>query len=107
MFIDQIIGANMASNDQIIGAIIMVISLAAAAVELILLIIMPAVQDVDYLGGFPQAQYWAIVIPLFIGVFGVLGIMAWIGYTMAKTPPPEAWDIEEFEDEFDDDDDDD
>ena len=91
----------MASNDQIIGGLVTVISIVALGVEFVLLILKPAA-DATILRGIPSAQYWAITIPLFLGIFGVLGIVAWIGYTMAKTPPPEAWDVEEFESEFED-----
>jgi predicted DNA-binding transcriptional regulator len=36
--------------------------------------------------------YWGplvVEITAFIGVFVLLAILAWIGYTMATTPPPE------------------
>ena len=36
--------------------------------------------------------YWAIetlVVTAFLGVALLLGILAWIGYTMFTTPPPE------------------
>ncbi|MCS7142536.1 MAG: dolichol phosphate-mannose biosynthesis regulatory protein [Aigarchaeota archaeon] len=34
-------------------------------------------------------QVWAIRITLFAAVGGILSILAWIGYTLASTPPPE------------------
>lgn len=37
----------------------------------------------------------AIQLTAFIAVAGVLGILAWIGYTLATTPPPKP--IEEIE----------
>jgi predicted DNA-binding transcriptional regulator len=35
--------------------------------------------------------WWSVTIRVtaFIGVAVILGILAWIGYTMATTPPPE------------------
>lgn len=36
--------------------------------------------------------YWPTImlqITAFVGVAALLGILAWIGYTMATTPPPE------------------
>jgi len=42
-----------------------------------------------------QVQYWLIAIPVFIAFVAVLGIGAWIGWTMATTPPPKP--IEEIE----------
>ncbi|MCS7132310.1 MAG: transcriptional regulator [Aigarchaeota archaeon] len=44
---------------------------------------------------------WALIlleITAFIAVAGVLGIIAWIGYTLATTPPPKP--IEEIEKEL-------
>jgi DNA uptake protein ComE-like DNA-binding protein len=38
---------------------------------------------------------------LFLGVAGVLAIVLWIGITMIQTPPPEAWDFDDLEDELD------
>ena len=29
---------------------------------------------------------WGIIIPVWIGVLGVFGIMAWVGWTMLTTP---------------------
>ncbi len=40
-------------------------------------------------------QYWLIALPVFIAFVAVLGIGAWIGWTMATTPPPKP--IEEIE----------
>ncbi len=31
---------------------------------------------------------WAIVLPIFIGVIGILAIGMWVGWTMMVTPPP-------------------
>jgi len=33
-------------------------------------------------------QFWIIAIPVFIAFVAVMGIGAWIGWTMATTPPP-------------------
>lgn len=45
-------------------------------------------------------QYWQLILQLtgFIAVAGVFGILAWIGYTLATTPPPKP--IEEIEKEL-------
>ncbi|MEM3047295.1 MAG: phage holin family protein, partial [Candidatus Bathyarchaeia archaeon] len=39
--------------------------------------------------------WWALVIPVTVGVVGILGILAWIGWTMATTPPPKPIEFEE------------
>jgi predicted DNA-binding transcriptional regulator len=43
-------------------------------------------------------SYIVIQLTAFIAVAGVLGILAWIGYTLATTPPPKP--IEEIEKEL-------
>jgi hypothetical protein len=33
-------------------------------------------------------QFWLIAVPVFLAFVAILGIGAWIGWTMATTPPP-------------------
>jgi predicted DNA-binding transcriptional regulator len=33
-------------------------------------------------------EFWLIAVPVFIVFIAILGIGAWIGWTMATTPPP-------------------
>jgi predicted DNA-binding transcriptional regulator len=40
-------------------------------------------------------QFWTVAIPVFIAFIAVIAIGAWIGWTMATTPPPKP--IEEIE----------
>jgi len=42
-----------------------------------------------------SVAYWLVAVPVFIAFIAVLGIGAWIGWTMATTPPPKP--IEEIE----------
>ncbi len=42
--------------------------------------------------------FWLIAIPVFIAFIAILGIGAWIGWTMATTPPPKP--IEEITSEM-------
>ena len=46
------------------------------------------------------SPYYQLILQLtaFVAVAGVLGILAWIGYTLATTPPPKP--IEEIEKEI-------
>ncbi|MEM2794293.1 MAG: transcriptional regulator, partial [Thermofilaceae archaeon] len=62
------------TRDQAIGAGLMVGSIAGIALY----------------GWLLTTPYSSLVIHLtaFIAVAGVLGILAWIGYTLATTPPP-------------------
>jgi hypothetical protein len=43
-------------------------------------------------------QFWLIAIPVFLAFVAILGIGAWIGWTMATTPPPKP--IEEIASEI-------
>jgi predicted DNA-binding transcriptional regulator len=43
-------------------------------------------------------QFWVIAIPVFIAFIAIMGIGAWIGWTMATTPPPKP--IEEITSEI-------
>jgi len=42
-----------------------------------------------------HAMMWLVAIPMLIALIAILGIGAWIGWTMATTPPPKP--IEEIE----------
>jgi predicted DNA-binding transcriptional regulator len=66
---------NMASKDQMIGAGILIVSIVIIVLYLYWLF-------------FTTYWQWAITIPVLIIVLAVLLIAAWIGYTMATTPPP-------------------
>lgn len=49
----------------------------------------------------PPLNQWALLvmeITMFIGVGAVLAVLAWIGYTLATTPPPEP--LPELEEEL-------
>jgi predicted DNA-binding transcriptional regulator len=35
-----------------------------------------------------NVQFWIIAIPVLVVFIAILGIGAWIGWTMATTPPP-------------------
>lgn len=70
------------SKDQAIGALMLV----GAAAVIILFGWMMLSDDL---------WKWAISIVASIAVVGVMGIVAWIGYTMATTPPPEPIEFDE------------
>ncbi len=69
-------------NDKAMGYIIFLVSLFGIICYFYLLFLSP----------------WAILvlqITAFLAVAAVLAIMAWIGYTLATTPPPEP--LEDYE----------
>ena len=76
------------SRDRQVGALL----LAASIIGIIIygwLVFLPPLSGLDL-----------IVLKLtgFIAVAGILGILAWIGYTLATTPPPKS--VEEIEREL-------
>jgi len=73
----------MVSKDQSIGALIFIACSVIAIGYTVGLLI------------FPSAQFLLIAIPVFVATVAVLAIGAWIGWTMATTPPPKP--IEELE----------
>ncbi len=74
------------NNDQILGALILVGSVVGIVVYGALLFLLGE-----------AISLLTLQISAFLAVAFVLGIMAWIGYTLATTPPPKP--IEEVEKE--------
>lgn len=62
------------SRDQVIGAVILVVSLLGICVYGWLLYFYPLI---------------VVQVTAFLAVAAVLAILAWIGYVMATTPPPD------------------
>ena len=72
----------MVGRDQVIGGIIFVVCLVLAILYTI---------GLFYFGkplGRWTIEFWLVAIPVFIAFIAVMGIGAWIGWTMATTPPP-------------------
>ncbi|MDW8083590.1 MAG: hypothetical protein RMI49_00085 [Candidatus Caldarchaeum sp.] len=76
------------AKDQTIGALLLIASVAGILVYGWVLFI-PPLAGLDI-----------IVLKLtgFVAVAGILGVIAWIGYTLATTPPPKP--LEEIEKEL-------
>ena len=75
------------NKDNVIGVVILVASIALIAIY-IWLTFFPPLAGVDL---------FILKLTGSIAVAGVFGILAWIGYTLATTPPPKP--IEEIEKE--------
>jgi len=73
------------SRDQVIGALILVASVIGIIVY-------------GWILFFTEWTILLLQITGFVAVAAVLGILAWIGYTLATTPPPKP--IEEVEKEL-------
>ena len=83
----------MTSKDQAIGGAICLVCVVVGVLYTI---------GLFYFGNYLQPtwpiQFWLIAIPVFIAFVAIMGIGAWIGWTMATTPPPKP--IEEITSEI-------
>ena len=76
------------SRDQVIGVLLVIVGIIGIIIY-------------GWLVFFPPYPKWDLIVlklTSFVAVGGVLGILAWIGYTLATTPPPKP--IEEIEKEL-------
>jgi predicted DNA-binding transcriptional regulator len=73
------------SKDQVVGVLILAVSLLGIAAY-------------GWLVFFTNFAFLILQLTGFVAVAGILAITAWIGYTMATTPPPKA--IGEIESEL-------
>lgn len=76
------------SKDQAIGSVILLVCIIVAVGYLITLFYPTWLVNIGLLGSTANVQFWVIAIPVFVAFIAILGIGAWIGYTMATTPPP-------------------
>jgi len=76
------------SKDQAIGLLIFTACVVVAILYTVGL----------FLPIFEGFRFWIVAIPVFIGFVAILAIGAWIGWTMATTPPPKP--IEEITSEI-------
>jgi len=86
----------LASKDQTIGALIFVICVFIAVGYLVVLaapgLIVPMANLTVQVH---PLQFWAVALVVLIAFLAIMFIGAWIGWTMATTPPPKP--IEELE----------
>ncbi len=80
------------SKDQAIGGAIFIVCLLVA-IGYIILLFLPQWSS-DVLGsiglsvGIDAIKFWIIALPVFVAFVAIMFIGAWIGWTMATTPPP-------------------
>ena len=82
----------MVSKDQAIGGLIFLICVIVA-IGYVITLFLPS-----YIFSWVEStvvQFWLVAIPVLIAFLVVLFIGAWIGWTMATTPPPRP--LEEIE----------
>lgn len=91
----------MVSKDQAIGGAILAVCVIVAVGYLIALFgYDPLIKPILNLGEAQDVRFWLIAIPVFVAFIAILFIGAWIGWTMATTPPPKP--IEEITTEIED-----
>jgi hypothetical protein len=83
------------SKDQTIGGLIFVVCVVIIIGYIVSLFAPKFVVDLVGFGSVDSLRYWLVAVPVLIALVAVLGIGAWIGWTMATTPPPKP--IEEIE----------
>jgi predicted DNA-binding transcriptional regulator len=89
----------MASKDQAIGGLICLVCVVVGLLYAVTLLYPQWLNifgvEVTWLS---STQFWVIAIPVLIAFIAIMGIGAWIGWTMATTPPPKP--IEEITSEI-------
>jgi predicted DNA-binding transcriptional regulator len=76
------------SKDQAIGATIFIVCLLVAIFYLATLLYPQWLSVLGVQVTQSNVQFWTIAVPIFIAFVAIMGIGAWIGWTMATTPPP-------------------
>lgn len=72
----------MVSKDQAIGGVICLVCVIVGILYTLGLFYFG-----NPMGGW-TVEFWLIALPVFIAFIAILAIGAWIGWTMATTPPP-------------------
>src|SRR4030043_274275 len=79
----------MASKDQAIGGVICLVCVLVAIIYVVALFFYdPYIISWLNLGTAENVRYWLIAVPVLVAFVAILAIGAWIGWTMATTPPP-------------------
>src|SRR4030065_2833388 len=81
----------MASKDQAIGGLICLVCVLGAVFYVAALFFYePIIKAIPWLnvGSLADVRYWLIAVPVLVAFVAILAIGAWIGWTMATTPPP-------------------
>jgi hypothetical protein len=81
------------SKDQAIGGAILVVCVLVAVFYIVTLFYPSWLSQIGLVSSTAtfwhnDVQFWLVAIPVFIAFVAILLIGAWIGWTMATTPPP-------------------
>lgn len=88
----------MVSKDQAIGGLIFIVCVVIAIFYLVTLFYPQWLNVLNIRPDNGVVQFWVIAVPVFVAFVAVMAIGAWIGWTMATTPPPKP--IEEITSEI-------
>ncbi|MDR2707681.1 MAG: transcriptional regulator [Nitrososphaerota archaeon] len=91
----------MVSKDQVIGGAILLVCVLVAVFYIAAIAAPDQVSNLLRLENMDKSTFrlWVVTIPVFIAFVAIMFIGAWIGWTMATTPPPKP--IEEITTEID------
>ena len=79
----------MASKDQAIGGVICLVCVLVAVLYVVALFFYdPYIKSWLNIGSAADVRYWLVAVPVLVAFVAILAIGAWIGWTMATTPPP-------------------
>lgn len=78
----------MVSKDQSIGGAIFIVCVLIAIFYVVTLFYPQWLVSLGWAKDTSAVQFWIVAVPVFIAFIAVMGIGAWIGWTMATTPPP-------------------
>ena len=76
------------SKDQAIGGAVFILCLAIAIFYVVTLFYPCWMVDLGLAKDAGAVQFWIVAVPVFLAFVAVMAIGAWIGWTMATTPPP-------------------
>jgi hypothetical protein len=80
------------SKDQAIGGAILTVCLLVAVFYIVTLFLpeffVDVIGNIGLTTTVADVKFWIIAVPVFVAFVAVLFIGAWIGWTMATTPPP-------------------
>jgi len=79
----------MVSKDQVIGGAILLVCVLVAVFYIVAIAAPGQVSNLLQLNMEKETfRLWVVTIPVFIAFVAIMFIGAWIGWTMATTPPP-------------------
>jgi predicted DNA-binding transcriptional regulator len=77
----------MVSKDQAIGGVICLVCVLVAVFYVVTLFVPDWLWRIG-LVNYTFSQFWLVALPVLVAFVAILAIGAWIGWTMATTPPP-------------------